>query len=74
MSDEETGTTREEEIEKICQAILNAIPMEVCMVNIVVALNELSMEFAMELCDCEDEENDDISPIGNLPGTPFSGN
>ena len=75
-----TRKEKEAEIEHIYHVVLEAIPMEVCMVNVIIALNELAMEFAQEMgCGCEedDDENDDEddnSPIGTLPGTIFSKN
>lgn len=59
------------EIEMIYQTILKAIPIDVCMVNIIIALSNLASEFTWELTDDDDEsENDDI--VGTLPGTTFS--
>ena len=75
--DQDSNETEENsEAEMIWQKIFEAIPTGVCMVNVIVALNQLSMEFAQQLCasDCEDGEDDDISPVGNLPGTSFSKN
>lgn len=72
--DDNAETTEESEVKKIYQAILDAVPTGVCIVNIIVALNMLSLEFASELCNCDDEEDDDVSPVGNLPGTPFGSN
>ena len=46
----------EEEAERIYQALLNAVPMGVCFGNVIVALNQLSMEFAIIMGEREDND------------------
>jgi hypothetical protein len=67
---------REEEIETIYDAVLKAIPLNVCMISIIAALTELTNDFALEIgCKhSEEEDEEDEQSYGNLPGTPFSKN
>lgn len=66
-----TKEEKEAEIESIYQTILQAIPINVCMVNIIIALSNLASEFTWELTDDETESEDDDT-VGTLPGTTFS--
>lgn len=52
----------EDEIEKIYQVLLEAVPMGACFGDIIIALNQLSMEFSMVMEDDEDDENEQDEP------------
>ena len=52
----------EDEIEKIYQILLEAVPKGACFGDILVALNELAMEFAIVMGDDEDAENEQDEP------------
>ena len=74
-----TKDEKEAQIKLIYDKVLEAIPMDVCMINVVIALTDLANDFAIEIgCACEkdndDNDEDNISPIGNIPGTSFSKN
>jgi hypothetical protein len=49
----------EDEIERIYQACLEAIPQGVCYGDILIALSQLAMEFAIVMGEDEDEEGDE---------------
>lgn len=69
---QEDKEKKEKEIDFIFEAILEAIPKDVYMENIIIALTRLASEFTWELSENNEEEND--SPYGTLPGTTFSRN
>jgi hypothetical protein len=64
---------KEAEIDKIWQAVMEAIPINVYMENIIIALTRLAAEFTWELSDNGESDEPDET-IGTLPGTSFSKN
>ena len=55
----------EEEIEKIYQTLLNAVPMGACFGDIIVALNELSMEFAIMMGEQDNDDEQDEEELNS---------
>jgi hypothetical protein len=77
VENEDNGETNEEQIKEVYDALFEAIPDGICSFNVLIAINQLSLDWAMELheeCHFSDDEEDDgnDSPIGRLSGTPFS--
>jgi len=65
MNKEDEKKERKEEVERIYRILLNAIPLGVKIGDVVVALNQLSMEFATAMgesdydeLECEHDEED----------------
>jgi hypothetical protein len=74
---EENKKKREDEVEMIYQKILDAIPIGVSFGSIIVALNELAMEFGIEMGNSTDEDYDDEEFDGrndSMNGSGFSHN
>jgi len=63
---------KNEEIEKISEAIMEAIPVDVEMVNIIIALNDLAREFTWELTNDDDIYDEDEDHL--MSGTNYSAN
>jgi hypothetical protein len=78
---EDEMDTNEEQVERVFDALSEAVDAlldekDICPFNILVAINQLAVEYTMLLH--EDlhgyTEDDDISDVGNIPGTTFSKN
>ena len=67
---QEDADKKENEIDFIFEKVLEAVPKDVYMENIIIALSRLAGAFAWELSENDDEEDDDS--YGTLPGTSFS--
>jgi len=68
-----TKQEKEDEIDKIYGALFDAIPENVCSINVLIALNTLAAEWAENMpCGCEDEEDRDEDHL--MSGTNYSAN
>jgi len=67
----------DEQFNLVYDALYDAIPDKICSFVVLLALQQLAFDWTMnlheEVCELTDED-DDISPVGNVPGTPFSKN
>ena len=82
VEDEDDVLSNEDQVKLVFHALQDALTDEllhqVCMFNVLIGINELALDWAMGLheeChmeECDEDEDDDVSPYGNLPGTNFS--
>ena len=77
VNNEEESETNDDQIQKVYDVLFEAIPDGICSFNVLVAINQLSLDWALTLheeCHGYADDEDDEQPYGNLPGTPFSKN
>ena len=74
---EEESDSNYEEAHRIFHILLDAITDDVCYYNVLCGIYQLANEITMVLHEeihGNKEDDDEISDVGNLPGTPFSKN
>jgi len=77
IENEDGMLSNSDQIHRVYDILFDAIPNDVCSFNVLVAINQLSLDWALGLHEeyhGTDDEDDDISDVGNLPGTSFSKN
>jgi hypothetical protein len=77
--DDDEMLSNEEQVELVFHALQDALTDEVlhqvCIFNVLIGINELALDWAMGMHEefhMEEDDDEDESPYGNLPGTSFS--
>jgi hypothetical protein len=73
-NESEEEIDNEDQVKQVYDALFDAIPDGICSFNVLVAINQLALDWAIELHDeCHGDNNEeDESQYGNIPGTSFS--